>query len=691
MDYTDIDQVMEVPDTPDRLASQQKVTFAVSDDTVNNNLLTRGIHHGQRGCHGVNASNANNKKLLSHHQRDLDIHGEINNGISLFGSASNSASVTNENWISKKNEISLIKETHITEPVPRHKKFSLNMPSIPQGSTNHPVERAKLRISSSNDTGDLASDVKIQCGNRRRIIDSSQNALDSGFLRGTVKDTNRKMHLDLQSSNAEINISTDIPGSFICQEVDCVSNIPEQPKYTGKPDRSCSAGGLRKTEDRDLTVGSVFGLIQESRSKSQLPTTDGPFNNVDSFSRASSQDCKREGILHGAGVSMSGQNVNGGLACDVKGKGIDLCIISPQKSGQFASIALNAMPSRKPGQRKLVRNGCISPFNIAKSKIASENIGKNIKDDKQDKNAKTTCSNLSGGNSSCPIYVTLPTSEVKQVDRVKGKGIIDASTGKRILALEMLPVTSLNLLKKQEAGEALAKSRREDSAYMTAANFPETDSCSDGDPIIIHDSGSSTHQTQAPSSIIFESNPDNRSHKGKQKLVKRPRRVMTSCNDTVESSRLPPNDPEVLFLQSSGQPSTIKRNITVKSQQPSNLVPIVEVNEPCTSQSVFTESQNLDSIFGDNSDSRARQVEADEMLARQLQEQFYSEFPETGSAEYANLQIDANLAWSLQHEEDAGHSSFLGNRRLSRAEASKMADLVRVLGLLKTEMGWERF
>ncbi|KAI3983209.1 hypothetical protein MKX01_039700 [Papaver californicum] len=50
-------------------------------------------------------------------------------------------------------------------------------------------------------------------------------------------------------------------------------------------------------------------------------------------------------------------------------------------------------------------------------------------------------------------------------------------------------------------------------------------------------------------------------------------------------------------------------------------------------------------VDGD-SDARLRQMEADEILARQLQEQLYDEMPGVGDGEN-----DASLAWRLQQQE----------------------------------------
>lgn len=61
-------------------------------------------------------------------------------------------------------------------------------------------------------------------------------------------------------------------------------------------------------------------------------------------------------------------------------------------------------------------------------------------------------------------------------------------------------------------------------------------------------------------------------------------------------------------------------------QSQATLGPVIEVDElsPAVRN---TTSQSIDDVHNDDSDARARQVEADEMLARELQEQLYHEGP----------------------------------------------------------------
>ncbi|KAF2314115.1 hypothetical protein GH714_022353 [Hevea brasiliensis] len=115
---------------------------------------------------------------------------------------------------------------------------------------------------------------------------------------------------------------------------------------------------------------------------------------------------------------------------------------------------------------------------------------------------------------------------------------------------------------------------------------------------------------------------------------------LTSRNHS-ECSTMVPDDSEILFLGSSEASSSSRSSRTLNRQH-----------------------QGLGSM-NDDSDSRARQVEADEILARELQEQLYHETPIFGGSE-----IDENIAWVLQQEEDAFRNASSQNHPRLRLRSS---------------------
>ncbi|KAL0322643.1 UNVERIFIED_CONTAM: hypothetical protein Sangu_1883600 [Sesamum angustifolium] len=91
-----------------------------------------------------------------------------------------------------------------------------------------------------------------------------------------------------------------------------------------------------------------------------------------------------------------------------------------------------------------------------------------------------------------------------------------------------------------------------------------------------------------------------------------------------------------MFLSSSAKVSSSRATFGSIS----DLQPIIEVDE-------FSPQPRRNDHDGD---ARARQVEADEMLARELQEQLYNEVPVFGVEE-----VDEHIALALQHRDESDH------------------------------------
>ncbi|KAK0608572.1 hypothetical protein LWI29_032675 [Acer saccharum] len=101
------------------------------------------------------------------------------------------------------------------------------------------------------------------------------------------------------------------------------------------------------------------------------------------------------------------------------------------------------------------------------------------------------------------------------------------------------------------------------------------------------------------------------------------------------------DDSEIVFIGSSGE-SCRPGSSTIQSYQNHGIVEIDELSPDMR----HGNSQGVVCINDDDSAARARQVEADEMLALRLQEQLYHELPAFGGDE-----IDADMARLMQQEE----------------------------------------
>lgn len=112
---------------------------------------------------------------------------------------------------------------------------------------------------------------------------------------------------------------------------------------------------------------------------------------------------------------------------------------------------------------------------------------------------------------------------------------------------------------------------------------------------------------------------------------KRQKHNSASSNHSETSTSV---DSEIMFLGSSVEPSNSR---STRSRNSHNILnPIIEIEE--FSPAIRRGSRNR--LHGtSNSDSHAReiQLEADEMLARELQEKLYNEVPGVGNGEVRNI------------------------------------------------------
>ncbi|XP_022761943.1 uncharacterized protein LOC111307894 isoform X4 [Durio zibethinus] len=92
----------------------------------------------------------------------------------------------------------------------------------------------------------------------------------------------------------------------------------------------------------------------------------------------------------------------------------------------------------------------------------------------------------------------------------------------------------------------------------------------------------------------------------------------------------------------SGRESSSSRSSRICTVQQLDVLDLDESSEMRS-----TNANHMGCVNDEDSKARARQVEADEMLARELQEQLYHEVPI-----FSNGEIEENIAWVLQLEED---------------------------------------
>lgn len=150
------------------------------------------------------------------------------------------------------------------------------------------------------------------------------------------------------------------------------------------------------------------------------------------------------------------------------------------------------------------------------------------------------------------------------------------------------------------------------------------------------------------------------SHHAANTINRRQKKHRMTSRNAVECSTSVSNDSDIVFLGSSGESLNSRsfRNRTHECQ--GNMRPVIEVEE-LPSEVRQTISHDLGCINNDYSDARARQVEADEMLARELQEQLYQEVPVVGGGEVGS----SIQSFSMRSNNRTGFLFLVGNRLLS--------------------------
>ncbi|KAI3459615.1 hypothetical protein Pfo_016278 [Paulownia fortunei] len=389
---------------------------------------------------------------------------------------------------------------------------------------------------------------------------------------------------------------------------------------------------------------------------------------------------KMSGLANGASCHASEEtdNVNRvGSSIDFR-EGVEFVGNIKKKPGNGGFLSLDPIASpRVNKQKRLVRNGCISPNNIAKAKQLA---GKEI-------NGSVAVDNNNGSMASCapPISFDIRELVAEESDSHtgKGKGVIShpCSSKGPDFRNKNLHSRRLNTCRSSigtsDYNRGAGKSIEESAGWRSTRNQTREMNISSPDKeryliretdapiysshhhesrlersekgIIVADGDAYPRGSNLISSEHVCTQPlrDSVSHSrvrlgrlngprsAADTLIKRQKQGSTSSG-CGECSTSVTDDQEVVILSSSAEAGNSKST----SSNMDNLQQIIEVDEfsPQMRHNAYDE------------DARARQVEADELLARELQEQLYSEVPVFGVGE-----VDEHIALALQHQDDSNH------------------------------------
>lgn len=347
-----------------------------------------------------------------------------------------------------------------------------------------------------------------------------------------------------------------------------------------------------------------------------------------------------------------------------RGKGV---VIGGQHKAESNASSLEITPPRVNRNKRLVRNGCISPHNIAKSKQVAE------------KHDVERVENMALDGSPSTVDIKDMIAEAKDSRRFKGKGLshhpsfLEEDTRSRHLPRRSV-IEATDASKESEGWINTHNTTRkvhpslvDDDQHISrgkAASSSAFDQQNNGMVQRDRRNGNisstiynhfddleidSTQRVSAPSDTMSRRTHNLGQFKERAQLAKRQRDGVALSNSR-ECAMPRSDDSERLFPSLSGEPSTSRSTRNKNRRGAGTSDPVIAIDE--LYPEVGNHGSNTDSISNEDSSVRALQLEADEMLARELQEQLYNE-------ELANI----------FGNDEQDHSSRLGGRPASRGSS----------------------
>ncbi|XP_026435880.1 uncharacterized protein LOC113333671 isoform X2 [Papaver somniferum] len=401
------------------------------------------------------------------------------------------------------------------------------------------------------------------------------------------------------------------------------------------------------------------GSFTHSKIPMERLTSEDDNTDLDSIVRGDYAGMRQGAWSHGALKDHPIKDVKKGdmRSYSLETSGADLDhkedIVSSQSKADQKAINKNT------GRRRLiaVRNGCISPSNTAMSKHKSES---HVSSSNFEQGEIKVISN--SGTLSREIHSLASSSAGNQSVRLdKGKGkmvMIDPPHEKEYKSKVIPGRCSISI--KNDNGISSArycelKRPEEIDGWRSTRRHSNTSSEMPGFPSPARSSQQSFNAGPA--------GPENETRDRLKKITKRQRKHSLLRSNLEECCTSDFDDSEITYIGSSGEPATARSTRSRVPRRLSTSCPIVEVDEsPEIRRGRPEDSSQM--VDGDL-DARLRQMEADEILARQLQEQLYDEMPGVGFGEN-----DASLVWRLQQQEQPQHLSIGGQHRSTPRDSS---------------------
>ncbi|KAL8158389.1 hypothetical protein AgCh_002905 [Apium graveolens] len=391
--------------------------------------------------------------------------------------------------------------------------------------------------------------------------------------------------------------------------------------------------------------------------------------------------------------------------------------------------------NRNSFQRKLVRNGCISPLNVAKAKLSTQKQNNTFLHTHQDYSATSRDSSaefkdsfrVEGNGCVSPLNVAkanqsahkknntflhpyhedsgtsreLPAEDLDS-RRVKGKGLLTHSRLLKESEAKTRPSSGRTLAGKVDVASHANKDGP--SGWISTHEHTRrlNPSLSNEEPLLSRRADDPCNVNKFPRTVVVKrDNKDgnitrkhsiqsqnvsaapivqtvpqkqqgchlNDHHDPSNIVIKRQRQGSSSSHQGESSSSAIANS-ELVVLGSPGEPSNGRSNRTQNSQAARGFKPIIDIDE-FSPETRNNGSCNIDCSSRSVSDMRDRQLEADEILARELQEQLYNE-----SNFAADHEFDEHFALALQ-QENLQHAFDSRSRHVSHPRSSSISNLHR--------------
>ncbi|GLT56419.1 hypothetical protein SLA2020_294620 [Shorea laevis] len=347
------------------------------------------------------------------------------------------------------------------------------------------------------------------------------------------------------------------------------------------------------------------------------------------------------------------------------GEGIDDLSVSHEIETKTSASNHSVVLPRVTGKKRLVRNGCISPENIV---IRAKQLGDHLQNYSKDVEVERNHVGDVVSNSRSTINIADIVGEENYYCNGKGLAInphISTEHDINIINLSSSPMGCIEEASRTNDSHRDGGFEGKGGWRSTCNHLKNTDPAAGHHFRGLNGSGSQINQhnknrmvknddvsgenssiafgrdglesqgaPQAASTSVSKPNHTSEPSKAKNMLHTRQRKREPTLRNLGKASRVVSDDSNIICLGSSAESSS--RSSRIHNEQFQNNL------DPDESYGVRqTDSHN-------DLEDRARQVEADEMLARELQEQLYHEVPTLGNGE-----IDENIAWALQQQEEA--------------------------------------